>query len=188
VSGFASHLFDEIINCDNDSKRILRQPTSFLSEKEWHLVEPVVEKLLYVRNKVLKGGAGLAAPQIGLSLPIFIYTPDRTTENLRSVINPSFVPLGHETITGSEACFSVPLRCVRLPRWERIKIRYQTTEKKWIEKEIEGFEAKVFQHEMDHLQGKLTLDHEKADVLTFFEPQLFQDHMREVHAQDSKRY
>lgn len=188
MSGFVSQFFREILTCDDDSKGVLHQPTSFLSEKDWPLVEPTVEKLLYVRNKILRGGAGLAAPQICLSLPIFIYTPDRTTQNLRVVINPSFKPLDQEFVIGSEACFSVPLRCVQLPRWKRIKIRYQTTEKEWIEKEIKGFEAKVFQHEMDHLQGKLILDHESANILTFSDPEAFEGYMREIYQQDAKQY
>ncbi len=188
MSGFVPQSFKEIVTCDDDPAQVLRQPTSFLSGKEWHHVEPIVERLFYVRNEILKGGAGLAAPQIGLSLPIFIYTPDRTTENLRTVINPSFEPLNSEQIIGSEACFSAPFRCVQLPRWDKIKVRYQTLEKDWVEKEIQGFGAQVFQHEMDHIEGKLTLDHEKADVLTFFDPHVFEDHMKKVHQQDSKRY
>jgi peptide deformylase len=188
MSGFAPHSYKEIVTCDDDPTRVLRQTTTFIAEKEWGLVQPTVDKLLYVRNEILKGGAGLAAPQIGISLPIFIYTPDRTTENLRYVINPSFQAIGNKKINGSEACFSVPLRCTTLPRWEKINVRYQNLDARWIEEEVHGFEAKVFQHEMDHLMGKLTIDHASADVATFTNPDVFQSYMQQIHREDSKTY
>jgi len=188
MASYASQQYKEIVTCDGDLTHVLRTPTSFIEATEWACVEPAVQKLLYVREKILKGGAGLAAPQIGMSLPIFIYTPDRTTENLRVVINPSMEPLGTSFIRGAEACFSVPLRCTQVDRWEKIKVRYQDLNQRWIEEEIEGFEAKVFQHEMDHLNGKLTLDHKSAEVMTFTDACLFEDHMKRVHLEDSKTY
>ncbi|MBI2707751.1 MAG: peptide deformylase [Proteobacteria bacterium] len=188
MTSYASQKYEEIITCDDDLTSILRKKTPFIGEDDWACVPPTVQKLLYVRDKVLKGGAGLAAPQIGLSLPIFIYTPDRTTENLRIVINPSLEPIGPSYVRGAEACFSVPLRCTHVDRWTKIKVRYQDVDRQWIEKTVEGFEAKVFQHEMDHLEGKLTLDHESADVMTFTEAHLFEDHMKQIHLEDSKTY
>lgn len=187
MASYAAHKYEEIVTCD-DKNHILRKPTSFLSDEEWDLVFPTLERLLYVRNEILQGGAGLAAPQVGIHLPIFIYTPDRATENLRFVINPSFEPVGDIAIEGYEACFSQPLRCIQLKRWEKIKVRYQRPDKTWSEEILEGFAAKVFQHETDHLQGKLTIDHETANVLTFTDPQAFKDYMDQVHLEDSKRY
>ena len=188
MSGYASQKYEEIVTCDEDPANVLRQAVPHINQEEWGLVKLVVQKLLYVREHVLKGGAGLAAPQIGLAHPIFIYTPDRTTENLKIVINPSYTPLGASVVEGHEACFSVPLRCTKLQRWKEINVRYQNLEGHTIEKNLGGFEAKVFQHEMDHLKGKLTIDHETADVLTFLDPQSFQDYMKQVHLEDEKRY
>jgi len=188
MTSFASQRFEGIVTCDEDSGNILRGSSPFIVQQDWSLVSPAVEKLLHVRETILKGGAGLAAPQIGISLPIFIYTPDRTTENLRVVVNPSFEPASHVKIKGYEACYSVPLRCTTLARWEKIKVRYQNLNREWVEDTVEGFEAKVFQHEMDHLQGKLTIDHETAEVMTFTDPHAFQEHMKQIHLEDSKTY
>ena len=188
MTGFASEKYEGIVTCGDDPTNSLRTSSPFLEQKEWDLAIATVQKLLYVRENILKGGAGLAAPQIGLNHPIFIYTPDRTTENLKIVINPSFEPIGNTTVEGSEACFSVPLKCAKLNRWEKIKVNYQNLEGRFIEDIIEGFEAKVFQHEMDHLKGKLTIDHETADVLTFTDSKTFQEHMKQVHLEDAMRY
>ncbi len=188
MSGFASQKYEGIVTCDSDPTNILRQPTHPIKMDEWDFAKATVQKLLDVREKILKGGAGLAAPQIGINHPIFIYTPDRTTESLRIVINPTFEPIGDATIEGSEACFSEPLRCTKIKRWEKIKVTYQNREGERVEDVLDGFAAKVFQHEMDHLNGILTIDHAKAEVLTFTNAQSFQEHMQQIHLEDSKRY
>lgn len=188
MSSYASQKYEGIITCDADDNNILRKPTLFLEEKNWNLAQSTLEKLHAVRNNILKGGAGLAAPQIGISLPIFIYTPNRNTKSLVNVINPSFEPIGTITVEGYEACFSVPLRCTKLTRWKTIKCHYQDLHKQWKEVVLEGFAAKVFQHEMDHLQGKLTLDHPSANIMIFSESQAFEDHMEKVHFDDAKTY
>ncbi|MBY0293065.1 MAG: peptide deformylase [Alphaproteobacteria bacterium] len=188
MTAFASQKYEKVVTCDEDSSNCLRQATKPISLRDWAIAKSTVEQLFYVRETILKGGAGLAAPQIGISQPIFIYTPDRTTESLRVVINPSFEPIGHSMIEGSEACFSVPLRCTKLKRWETIKVKYQNLDGELIEQIIDGFEAKVFQHEMDHLKGHLTIDHDDVDILIFTDPKEFQEHMQQVHLEDAKRY
>lgn len=188
MTAFASKKYETIVTCDEDPSNCLRQITKPIRLKDWSIVKSTVEKLLHVRETILKGGAGLAAPQIGINHPIFIYTPDRTTENLKVAINPSFEPIGTSMIEGYEACFSVPLCCTKLKRWETIKVEYQNLEAERIEQIIDGFEAKVFQHEMDHLKGQLTVDHETANIVTFTDPEIFQEYMRQIHAEDSKRY
>jgi len=188
MASYASQNYEGIVTCDDDNKNILRTPTAFLAEEHWDDAHTTIEKLHSTRNNILKGGAGLAAPQIGISLPIFIYTPNRETEGLIDVINPSFEPIGTLTVEGYEACFSEPLRCAKITRWKTIKCRYQDVHGQWNEVVLEDFAAKVFQHEMDHLQGKLTIDHPSAEVKTFSETHAFQKYMEKVHLDDSKTY
>lgn len=184
----APQKYEGILTCDDDEDNILRTPTRFLDEKDWELAHATIKKLHTIRHNVLKGGAGLSAPQIRILLPIFIYTPNRTTEGLIDVINPSFEPVGTTTVEGYEACFSEPLRCTKLARWKTIKCRYQDLKGQWQDPVLHDFAAKVFQHEMDHLQGKLTIDHPSAKVMTFSDSQSFQDYMRKIHQDDSKTY
>ncbi|MBA3814187.1 MAG: peptide deformylase [Alphaproteobacteria bacterium] len=188
MASYASQKYEGILTCDDDEENILRTPTSFLDRKDWGIARLTIEKLRTVRNNVLKGGAGLAAPQIGILLPIFIYTPNRTTEGLIDVINPSFEPLEKQTVDGYEACFSEPFRCTRLTRWKAIKCRYQDLTGQWQDVILKDFAAKVFQHEMDHFQGKLTVDHPSAKTETFAEEQAFKDYMNKVLQDDSKTY
>ena len=107
-------------------------------------------------------GAGLAAPQIGvdLQLVIFGYThnvryPEAPPVPPTVLINPVITPLDDEVVNGWEGCLSVPgLRGV-VPRHARIRYTGFDPEGRAIEREADGFHARVVQHECDHLIGRL---------------------------------
>jgi peptide deformylase len=108
-------------------------------------------------------GAGLAAPQIGVDFQLVIFGsdapnpryPDAPVVPRTVLLNPVIVPLGDEEEEGWEGCLSVPgLRAV-VPRWQRIRYSGFDENGKRIEREAEGFHARVVQHECDHLDGIL---------------------------------
>lgn len=177
-----------IVVIEEDRDRALRKSSLPLTQEYWALAKETAEKLLFFRKHELGGGAGLAACQIGINHPIFIFTSDRTDANLKVVINPSFEPIGTEKVTGEEACFSVPLSSAKVARWKKIKVKYLNLEGEIVEEILDGFAAKVFQHEMDHLNGKLTVDHEEAEVQSFPDEPSFDAHMEEVFLKDAERY
>jgi len=108
-------------------------------------------------------GAGLAAPQIGVDLQLVIFGSDEANPRYpdappvpRTVLlNPVITPLGDEEEEDWEGCLSVPgLRAV-VPRWRRIRYSGWDPRGQRIEREADGFHARVVQHECDHLIGKL---------------------------------
>jgi peptide deformylase len=107
-------------------------------------------------------GAGLAAPQIGEDLQLVIFGferneryPDAPSVPQTVLINPVIEALGDERVDGWEGCLSVPgLRGV-VPRHARIRYRGFDPQGRAIEREAEGFHARVVQHECDHLIGRL---------------------------------
>ena len=107
-------------------------------------------------------GAGLAAPQIGVDLQLVIYGYDSNPRYPEAppvprtvLINPVITPLGDEEVDGWEGCLSVPgLRGV-VPRWERIRYTGVDELGHPIDREADGFHARVVQHECDHLIGRL---------------------------------
>lgn len=107
-------------------------------------------------------GAGLAAPQIGENVQVVIFGfannvryPDAPAVPRTVLINPSIEALGGEEEEGWEGCLSVPgLRGV-VPRWARIRYRGVDPLGQPIDREAEGFHARVVQHEVDHLIGRL---------------------------------
>jgi peptide deformylase len=107
-------------------------------------------------------GAGLAAPQIGVDLALVIFGfaanqryPDAPPVPETVLINPQIEPLGSEEEEGWEGCLSVPgLRGV-VPRFARIRYVGFDADGRRIDREAEGFHARVVQHECDHLIGTL---------------------------------
>lgn len=107
-------------------------------------------------------GAGLAAPQIGVDLQVVIFGfekseryPDAPPVPPTVLVNPLVTPLTDEKVEGWEGCLSVPgLRGV-VPRFARVRYRGWSEEGDLIEREVDGFHARVVQHECDHLIGRL---------------------------------
>jgi peptide deformylase len=106
-------------------------------------------------------GVGLAAPQIGESKRLFIIdiaTGDDEPSDLRVFVNPEILER-HGDITWEEGCLSFPGIHEEIDRSERVKVRAQDRDGKVFELEAEGLLAVAIQHELDHLDGKLMVDH-----------------------------
>ncbi|MEE8333638.1 MAG: peptide deformylase [Alphaproteobacteria bacterium] len=110
-------------------------------------------------------GAGLAAPQIGVDLRIVIFGidnnpryPDAPPVPLTVLLNPEITPLDDATEDGWEGCLSVPGMRGRVTRHTRIRYRGRDPAGTAIEREADGFHARVVQHECDHLDGVLFPD------------------------------
>jgi peptide deformylase len=107
-------------------------------------------------------GAGLAAPQIGVDLQLVIFGfsrneryPDAPPVPETVLLNPQVEPIGSDEEEGWEGCLSVPGMRGVVPRFARIRYRGVDVEGRPVEREAEGFHARVVQHECDHLVGKL---------------------------------
>lgn len=107
-------------------------------------------------------GAGLAAPQIGASLRVVIFGfeanpryPDVAPVPTTVLINPVLEPLGEEREEGWEGCLSVPGLRGLVSRYRRLRYRGVDARGAEIDRTVEGFHARVVQHECDHLDGIL---------------------------------
>lgn len=182
----------KIVTIDSHLQDVLKKKTEEIQENELWLAREINEKLLLALKPYLPA-AGLAAPQIGISKSVFIFSFDRDPQNLEAVINPSFSPVGDTKIEGWEGCFSVMLsngiwKLAKIPRYETIQVTYLNLEGERIERILEGFAAKVFQHEYDHLQGIENIDREDAIVQSFDTKENMLNFMQQVKQEDSIRY
>jgi peptide deformylase len=109
-----------------------------------------------------RNGAGLAAPQIGVPLRVVVFGfeanpryPEAPAVPRTVLVNPRLTPLDEELVEGWEGCLSVPGMRGVVPRYARI--RYEGIDERGarIDREAEGFHARVVQHETDHLDGVL---------------------------------
>ncbi|MBN1662109.1 MAG: peptide deformylase [Deltaproteobacteria bacterium] len=132
-------------------------------------------KAFLVRNDAL----GLAAPQIGINKRIIIFRnknfddPDWTKneKDYEVLINPRISQARGEMIAGSEGCLSCPDLRVEIFRYPEIKVRAYDINGEKINKRYDDFLARIVQHEIDHLEGKLITDYEGK----YFVPRSKQD-------------
>lgn len=125
---------------------------------------PALEALLADMRDTMRhnDGAGLAAPQIGVSLRVVIFGaksnpryPDMPEVPFTVLVNPVVTPLGEEEEEGWEGCLSVPGMRGWVPRWKRVRYSGADEQGRPLQREVEGFHARVVQHEVDHLDGIL---------------------------------
>lgn len=188
--GYAENI--QIVTIDSPLQHILKTKTEDIQIDELPLAQEIIEKLFWALKPHLPA-AGLAAPQIGISRSVFIFSFDRDPNNLEGVINPCFTPIGDTKIEGWEGCFSIMLsngiwKLAKIPRYETIKVQYLNVKGEQVEKLLEGFAAKVFQHEYDHLQGVENIDREDAIVVDFTSKEEMFNFMQQVKKEDSLRY
>jgi peptide deformylase len=107
-------------------------------------------------------GAGLAAPQIGVSLRLVIFGfernaryPDAPAVPPTVLLNPVLTPIGSDEESGWEGCLSVPGMRGLVPRHARLRYQGVDADGRPIDRTVEGFHARVVQHEVDHLDGIL---------------------------------
>jgi peptide deformylase len=107
-------------------------------------------------------GAGIAAPQIGVGLRVVIFElkdnpryPHIAPVPYTVLVNPVLTPIGEDREEGWEGCLSVPGLRGLVPRYRRLRYGGFAPDGTRIEREVEGFHARVVQHEVDHLDGVL---------------------------------
>jgi peptide deformylase len=126
---------------------------------------PELRTLLQDMNDTMQAanGAGLAAPQIGVDLQVVVFGsgeinpryPEAPVVPYTVLINPILTPLGDEQEEGWEGCLSVPgLRGV-VPRFKHLRYQGFDPLGQPIDRTVDGFHARVVQHECDHLMGML---------------------------------
>ena len=111
------------------------------------------------------GGVGIAAPQIHHSLRIFIMCskpntryPDAPLMEPTAIINPQILQSSDEKVKDWEGCLSVPSMRGFVPRHSQIKVSYFDQQANEQQKTLTGFVARIFQHELDHLNGLTFID------------------------------
>ncbi len=154
--------------CEN--KDVLRTPTENISFPLDEEARKVIDQL-EAKFDQEDNCAGLGAPQIGHKKRILIlaleededlkkHRPDFSDTLPKSIwINPSFTPLSQEKTTDWETCFSVKKWVGRVSRFTEVAYEAWTPEGKKIQGQARGFLARLIQHEIDHLNGLLFIDH-----------------------------
>lgn len=126
---------------------ILRQLAAEVTDIATQVL-PLVIPMLDLMER--RGGIGLAAPQVGIGLRFFV----SQIQGHRVVINPAYVPaVGTASVSALEGCLSWPGQRTYVRRYDRIQVGWLDLEGRPQSSELSGLDARVFQHETDHILG-----------------------------------
>lgn len=137
---------------------ILKKESAPLPQVDEHHRELIREmyEVMYSSN-----GVGLAAPQIGLNLRIFVLDAGSREDEKKpiTIINPKILSLGEEIVSYEEGCLSFPEHFAEIDRPEKIDIEFLDENNNKKSLKFVGFESRIIQHEIDHLNGILFVDY-----------------------------
>ena len=183
---------------NKDSIDFLRTSTKEVQFPLSNHVKQIIEDLIDTYKAV--PCAGIAANQIGYDKKLFIgmkhdnekSVSDDPSQNIDDVvprsdnyeiyINPRIDKTDKDsTQNGEEGCLSIPDISLELERFDKIKVRYYNSDGKAVKKPLSGFITRLYQHELDHLNGNLMLEHNNiADAKIFQKDEQYSDLLRQV--------
>ena len=146
----------EILLVPNPVLRQKADKLKFISEEDIKIANNMMETMIKAP------GVGLAANQVGILKQIVTINFEDKENNKKAnyiLFNPSIIQYSEEKVIMEEGCLSLPEQYAEVERPKEIILEYVNENEKIIKKEIDGFEARILQHEIDHLSGKLFVDY-----------------------------
>ena len=150
--------YPEIVKYGDPLLRQTARPVTRISSETTRLIKRMTS---IMRDA---NGLGLAAPQIGASTRIIIY--DVTDgDGLKVLINPKILSMSGEQVEPKEGCLSIPGLQGVVKRANELRFRAYDERNRQVSRRVKGLEARVIQHEIDHLDGILFIDRVEPDTL-----------------------
>ncbi|MFM7885437.1 MAG: peptide deformylase [Pseudanabaena sp.] len=147
----------------------LRESAQLISNVHDRDIQQLIDEMLFTLKE--SRGVGLAAPQVGRSLQLIIVAshpneryPNAPQMEPTVMINPRIISYSVETEKGWEGCLSVPMIRGLVPRYREIEVEYLDRQSDRQVTKLTDFVARIFQHEYDHLEGKVFLDRVETNL------------------------
>jgi peptide deformylase len=148
------------ITSESDSLLLRQAAEPIQFKKEDPILDRFIDRLFATVRDSMSLGVGIAAPQVGiLKQIIWVQRFDKEGLPFEVYLNPTIVTYSEEKREGIEGCLSIPNRQETCLRSEWIEMAYNKQDGSRHQERVEGFTAVIFQHEIDHLNGILYLDH-----------------------------
>jgi peptide deformylase len=142
---------------------VLRQVAAPIVDVQSPDMQQLIDRLIFTVQQA--NGVGIAAPQVGRSQRLFIVAshpnpryPTAPEMSPIAMINPRLIEYSTDMVKGWEGCLSVPGIRGLVPRYQTIAVEYIGQDGKQYQQELTDFVARIFQHELDHLDGIVFLD------------------------------
>lgn len=148
--------------------KLIQYPNPLLSEKSKKVarIDDSIKNLAADMAETMKSygseeesGVAIAAVQVGVPIRMTVVRDDDEPEGYFVLINPEIVKGSKQEILDMEGCMSVPQKYGKVARYEKVKVRGLNIDGKKIEVKAEGLMARILQHEIDHMNGTLFINH-----------------------------
>jgi peptide deformylase len=160
VSGRADAKMDVTLVTNSADSLLLRKKAKRIGRVDDN-VHFLAKRMLETVQNPDHAGVGIAAPQVGISRRlILVQRFDKDEKPFEAMINPVIISYSDSLCDRIEGCLSIPVIRQNVTRPYSLVLKYKTLEGKRITEKIEGFTARIVQHEVDHLNGILFVDYE----------------------------
>jgi len=183
---YVKHSIRKMINIEKC--QITHYPAEVLAKaaKPVEKIDADIHRLVEKMTDIMLGkkGIGLAAPQVGVPLRLFIISLDGNRENVKVYINPTVTPSGGLEET-EEGCLSVPGIYTKIQRYKKCKVTATDLDGNEFTEEADGLYARCLQHESDHIEGMTIADRMPSAARIAHRKQLKK--LKEEHKRSVKR-
>lgn len=154
--------------------KVIQSPNPLLSEKskKISIIDDSIKKLAADMAETMFGygsehesGVAIAAIQVGVPVRMTVIRQDDTKNGYYALINPEVTKGTGKIIEDMEGCLSVPQKYGKVERFEKVKVKGLNLDGKKIEIKAEGMLARILQHEIDHMNGTLFINHVKPNEI-----------------------
>jgi peptide deformylase len=163
---------DDIITLPNPHLRQKSQRVGIVTPEILQVIDDMESAAIsWDESREHEVGVALAAVQIDKLYKIIVVRnnyDNKDDHSFTAFINPEIVKLEGDIVEDYEGCLSVPNIYGKVPRYNKVKIRALNINGKVFRTSVEGFLARIFQHEIDHVNGKVFIDHIRDDKDAFF--------------------
>ena len=152
----------------------LRKKSIHARQEDPEVIEAIetmrAECLAWEKEHPHELSAAMAAPQLGINKRVIIVRDDlddKENNHFTALLNPEIIKLEGKTVSDYEGCLSIPYLYASVPRPDRVRVKAELEDGTPVRIKADGFLSRTLQHEIDHLEGILFIDHVKDDPKAF---------------------
>ncbi|MDO8896401.1 MAG: peptide deformylase [Bacteroidales bacterium] len=158
-SGKTTDKMHVTLTTNSDDYEILRRQSLEIPKTQKKIWTTLSKRMLVTVQHPDHKGVGIAAPQVGINCRLFLIQRfDKENNPFETIVNPEIIAFSDSLHARIEGCLSIPIIRDTVTRPWMIEVKYQDIKGKVIQEKLDGFTARIFQHEFDHLNGVLFTD------------------------------
>ena len=155
-------MYDLVTGADKPILRKVLEPVTDFDTGLGTIIDTMEETMLHPDPKTGVSGVGLAANQVGLDMRLMLVMMNVGTkkdQRVVAMVNPEITDYSNHEVVMEEGCLSLPGEYGKVARPSKVQVKWQNEQGHWCEKKFDGWDARIIQHEYDHLNGKLFTDY-----------------------------